>query len=401
MTYQAHTIDHQAAYSPLNRDPLRPPSPLDIQEYDGTFACLGLAPGRAFLFARSGIIINLRSDVLALPEGARQHRHTHAAVSWNSQLQTMQTIKGLTTKIRRRTNTKFARAFLLFILLGIVILATLVVGYWALTPDTSPAWTGLGAYPSNVARAKTLWDWMQLLLVPLILALAVWWMSKSEKDTEREISEDRQRQALLEAYIDSMTSLLLKENLRISPEAAEVRSVARVRTLSVLRQLDGKRKGLVVRFLHESGLINTANTVITMQDADLSGADLSGADSHGNRGRTFMQALSLSEVNLRGANLSNAKLVEAKLTNSSLALADLSNANLTRAYLMLADLRLATMREANLSGANFFKADLSGAILTDANLSGASFLEANLESTEGLTQIQLDSAHSISSKNDS
>src|SRR5690554_4001579 len=33
---------------------------------------------------------------------------------------------------------------------------------------------------------KTLWDWMDLLLVPLVLAIGGWWLNKSQQRTERE-----------------------------------------------------------------------------------------------------------------------------------------------------------------------------------------------------------------------
>src|SRR5690606_23748022 len=56
---------------------------------------------------------------------------------------------------------------------------------------------------------KTLWDWMDLLLVPLVLAIGGWWLNKTQKDSEREQAEknreeDRRRaeqQAELERQI--------------------------------------------------------------------------------------------------------------------------------------------------------------------------------------------------------
>jgi hypothetical protein len=81
----------------------------------------------------------------------------------------------------------------------------------------------------------------------------------------------------LQAYIDKMSELLLHEKLRDSAEDDEVRNIARVRTLSVLRGLDGKRKGDVIQFLHESGLIDKDKCIINLINADLSKADLHAA----------------------------------------------------------------------------------------------------------------------------
>jgi hypothetical protein len=52
-----------------------------------------------------------------------------------------------------------------------------------------------------------------------------------------------------------MHELILDKRLRKSEEDDEIRNVARARTLAVLRSLDGNRKGHVVRFLCEAGLM--------------------------------------------------------------------------------------------------------------------------------------------------
>ena len=53
-------------------------------------------------------------------------------------------------------------------LLGVVLLVALIGGY-----SSNWDWTGFGSYTSptkegNFQRAKTLWDWMELLLVPIM-----------------------------------------------------------------------------------------------------------------------------------------------------------------------------------------------------------------------------------------
>src|SRR5437588_6410007 len=113
------------------------------------------------------------------------------------------------------------------------------------------------AYIFNVnvpgLRGKTLWDWLQLLIIPTVLAIGGYifnlTLSRNEQkstqlrdQTEREIAADNQREAALQAYLDSMSELLLHENLRNSGAEDEVRKIARVRTLTVLPRLDPKRK---------------------------------------------------------------------------------------------------------------------------------------------------------------
>src|SRR5215211_3280317 len=91
-------------------------------------------------------------------------------------------------------------------------------------------------------QAKTLWDWMELLVVPLFLAGGALYLQRSERAVEREIAIDRQQEAALQSYLDRMAELLLKEKLRTSKNK-EVRDVAKIRTFSVLFGLDERRKG--------------------------------------------------------------------------------------------------------------------------------------------------------------
>ncbi len=101
---------------------------------------------------------------------------------------------------------------------------------------------------------KYLWDWLELLIIPFVLALGALWLERSERISDRKIAaerreddkkiaEDQQREAALQAYIDKMTELLLdKEHpLRKSKPNDEVRVVARTRTLATLRKLDPDR----------------------------------------------------------------------------------------------------------------------------------------------------------------
>lgn len=166
------------------------------------------------------------------------------------------------------------------------------------------------AYTFNVnisgLRGKTLWDWLQLLIIPAVLAIGGYLFSfttsRNEKKaadernrTEREIAQDNQHETVLQEYIDKMSELLLHENLRESQSEDEVRTIARVRTLSVLHRLDILRKRNVLQFLHESKLIHGKNSIIDLDGAELSHADLKEAILH---------TANLSRANLSQADLS-------------------------------------------------------------------------------------------------
>ena len=87
-------------------------------------------------------------------------------------------------------------------------------------------WTGFGDYTTSAGElvpGKTLWDWMELLIIPIVLAIGAYYLNRSERAVERRIAEDRaklereiatdrQQEATLQAYIDRISELLLEKN---------------------------------------------------------------------------------------------------------------------------------------------------------------------------------------------
>ncbi|MCA2701772.1 MAG: pentapeptide repeat-containing protein [Microcystis sp. M179S2] len=263
--------------------------------------------------------------------------------------------------------------------------------------------------------AKSLWDWLGLLGVPLVLAGLGYWFQDKEKDREDkrqeqlkknakqnrdkdlQIADDKQKDETLKNYFDSMKELLLEKGLkRSSQEGDEVRNIARILTLTVFRQLDAERNRLVTRFLQESGLIaygkdkslpvldlkgamlgsvrmpnSYRERPVDLDFADFTGANLTGAD---------FTIANLTGVLLSGANLTGADFIAAHLPVANLSHADLSHADLTGA-----DLQGATLTDANLTSVRFRTADLRF-----ANLSGAILLDVDLSEAKSLTEIQLE-----------
>src|SRR6476646_10681621 len=136
-------------------------------------------------------------------------------------------------------------------------------------------WLGVGerrwkkAPDEEVQPGKTLWDWLQLLIVPAILigVTFAWSASQTRSDNKREdrriaadraAAEEARHDATLQGYLNQMSGLMLHEKLLTSKEGSAVRAVARTVTLATLRRLDGERKGEVVRFLAEARLITGA-----------------------------------------------------------------------------------------------------------------------------------------------
>src|SRR5713101_5565594 len=274
------------------------------------------------------------------------------------------------------------------LLVGVVVL--IIAGYifkWD--------WTGFNEHRGpNILQyqpAKTLWDWLQLLgvlAIPVAVVLGVAWFTTKQGQVGDAENKDNQREAALQAYIDNMLELLLAKNLRSSTEDEEVQKIARVRTLTVLRRLDAERKGSVLQFLQESGLIGKDKRVIHLTGANLIGANLIGANLSGANlsgvylSRADLSGADLSKANLSGVFLSGADLSGVYLSGAYLFLANLSKANLSGASLYEANLSLANLSRADLSGANLSKANLSGANLSEVVLSGANLNGANLNGAD-------------------
>jgi hypothetical protein len=114
-------------------------------------------------------------------------------------------------------------------------------------------------------REKTVWNWLELLIVPLMLALITvvfaWQedvrqnhIENQRAEAERNLAEQRAQDEALQAYLDQMNNLLLEHKLRDSKEDSAVRTLARARTVTVIQRLDAGENLNVMRFLNEAVL---------------------------------------------------------------------------------------------------------------------------------------------------
>ena len=262
---------------------------------------------------------------------------------------------------------------------------------------------------------KPVWDWLQLLIVPLVLALITvvftWQQNVHQNkledqrtrqahriedrraEADRELAEQRAQQEMLQAYLDQMGTLLLDRDLRTSSENSDVRRLARARTLVVLDSLSSGRQSRVLRFLDETELIQARPPdrppIISLKYASLSDFELAG--------KQLLKGTDLTQANLSGAELS-----ETNLEGTVLSGAHLEGANLSGANLREAELAGAFLRDADLSGADLSGADLShaggrfksGARMSGAQLDGADLSGADLANAR-ITREQLQEAKSL------
>jgi hypothetical protein len=245
---------------------------------------------------------------------------------------------------------------------GIAALAFLLIivicGYLFKWP-----WTGLprSDVPPNTQPTKTLWDWLDLLIVPVVLAIGGYLFNNSQNQATQRAAERRAQDDALQAYLDHMSDMLTPKkdqaSLNGEPPPESLKYLARARTLTVLRRLDGDRKGRVLQFLHESRLIE------------------GGRFLHSQYGLTEDEEGRLVRINLSSADLSEADLSEADLSGAHLSKVNLSRANLSKAFLSRANLSEADLSGAKLSGAKLGYVDLTSANVTQEQLEEVDSLE--------------------------
>jgi hypothetical protein len=182
---------------------------------------------------------------------------------------------------------------------------------------------------------KTVWDWLQLLVVPLMLALITvvftWQQDARQQDfekqrvdveqkienrraeAERELAEQRAQDEALQAYLSQMSQLMLDRKLLETEPGDPVHTLAQARTSTVILRLDAEHNASVTRFLRDSRLARRGEASVSilrgiaLNSADLSGANLSGIDlSDANLKEAILGGANLFGANLFGANLSGA-----------------------------------------------------------------------------------------------
>jgi uncharacterized protein YjbI with pentapeptide repeats len=200
-------------------------------------------------------------------------------------------------------------------------------------------------------QKKSFWDWLQLLIVPLMLALGAFYLNSAADFRDYQIAQERKQQEILTDYFSKMQDLIVEtKKIKETPSSKEsnpeerllleFRPTAQALTLSVLEQLDGKRKGKVITYLAESQLINKIDPLIQLGGANLQKLELKGRQV-------------FSSINIVGANMTATELSDILISDS-----DLSTVNLTEAVL-----QDVTFENSNLSGIN-----LDGASLTNVSL---------------------------------
>lgn len=229
-------------------------------------------------------------------------------------------------------------------LVALVTPIVLLTGIWLIW---RPAWLGFSQ--------KTMWDWISLLAVPLVVGFATFLISAAQTRIEQE----RALEHALQGYFQRIGELALDERLETRAKMAS--ALGRAETVAILRMVEGERAGRVFAFLSEMDLLKAF--AVEFEQLDLHGAEMKGLD-------------------LDGLDFEASDLAGADLEGSSLKGVDFEEADLRHVDFKEADLRGVDFQGAMLGGADFEKADLRGADLRFAiGLKAAQVLAACLDET--------------------
>jgi multidrug efflux pump subunit AcrA (membrane-fusion protein) len=190
-------------------------------------------------------------------------------------------------------------------------------------------------------RGKTVWDWMALLIVPLVLVVIglvftllqdarqqeiedrraqdAQKIENQRAEAERELAEQRAQDEALQAYLDQMSQLMLERKLLEAEPGDPVHTLAQARTSTVILRLDAEHNESVARFLIDSGLaLRSKASAKLLEDIVLSHATLSDASlffadlSDANLFIADLVGADLSDANLEGARATEEQLEQAK-----------------------------------------------------------------------------------------
>ena len=232
---------------------------------------------------------------------------------------------------------------------------------------------------------KTLWDWLQLLLIPVVLAIVAFSFNAGQASMNHQLEQQSNQEQVVDTYLNQMSNLLLQYHLHDSQLSDPIRAIAQATTLTALDRLDGEHKNIIILFLYRADLLkyhyykhgekecidrslpnkfSNEQPIITLSQGNIEGVTINNLK---------LSCIDLHNMNLEGSNFSTSLLDRADLGLSLAMNADFSHASMKAANLYYLDLS-----EAHLQGALLQYANMTGICLSHARLDGAALQHADL-----------------------
>ena len=165
------------------------------------------------------------------------------------------------------------------IVIALLILIVASVGLWEILTDYVRPKT-----PSDRKDLVNVFVVSGAVVIAFLTATAALgnlYISRRNLEQQRIIEERRFQDDALQTYYTQLGDLLTEHALKKTKPEDDVALLARAQTLTVMRRLDASRKGDLVRFLYDAGLISGDSAIVKLRRADLRGAFLGRADLRG------------------------------------------------------------------------------------------------------------------------
>jgi len=251
------------------------------------------------------------------------------------------------------------------IIIIFIIGFSLYIGYNGIFPYNSPEWMGFAPYDAtkNGPEPKKLWDWLDLLIVPISIATIGWIYKEYEKSKDEKKDFENKQNETLDSYFRVISDLIIKSNLLDIDLNKESKIIARTRTIVAIESLSDERKGQVLQFLHESKLIN--KDIIELLGANFKSAEVSG--------------IVLKDTIIKGVYFCNSKFIRTYLDRSVFSACDFTFTDFTDSSMRNTDLSYTKLINCKLVNIDLTTVEFEGADLTGADLTGSTILQKQLD----------------------
>ncbi|CAF1042952.1 unnamed protein product [Rotaria sordida] len=187
-------------------------------------------------------------------------------------------------------------------------------------------------------------------------------IAQREREQTGYLADEERQDNRLAEYLNDISTLMFS-NQTLDP-------LLRAKTMSVLRQVDVKRKREIILFLYEAKLIrtdiNSGIPIISLEDVNLDNVDFNDLRS------PYTQLTSNfyyhTHMALRGVSLRNASFQRRTLYRSDFAQTDCTHADFSSVDLLDVDFSYAKLVECNFENARFDSTNLQNANLSQSNI---------------------------------
>jgi uncharacterized protein YjbI with pentapeptide repeats len=189
-----------------------------------------------------------------------------------------------------------------------------------------------------------------------------WTLAQNAQEAQRNDRIDEYRNQVLIDYIKEIGDLLEKKNGSLTSDPL-THTIARAKTLNILRQLDGSRQIHVIRFLCEAGQLTNTNksTALDISTAELIDIDFRKTGRLLYTGKISFAGVSLGDSTFSEMDLLNVNFSSARFFNVDFSSALLDNVNFSSAWLDHVNFSSARLLNVNFSSASLFNVNFSSA----------------------------------------